>query len=191
MARRALIIIGAIILATGVAAGAYWRHYTHTPRYALQQMALALKAKDMDKFFNYLDLKEIINNFVAASSEDVQGPEDPKADDLNKMAQKMRKQFAKQLLPKLFEAFDQQIRGAVEQYLGKMTKAQILAAVAAVSVAKIEQQGDEARVTLVDPRSKEPFSFQMYRYPDNDTWKIIAINYEDAKKLAQRELNLR
>ena len=107
------------------------------------------------------------------------------------MAQKMRKQFAKQLLPKLFEAFDQQIRGAVEQYLGKMTKAQILAAVAAVSVAKIEQQGDEARVTLVDPRSKEPFRFQMYRYPDNDTWKIIAINYEDAKKLAQRELNLR
>ena len=63
MRRKTWIIAVAIVVLGGaLAGGLYWR-WANSPRYALQQAALALQARDMDKFFNYLNLKEILNNF--------------------------------------------------------------------------------------------------------------------------------
>ena len=53
-----MIVVAIVVLGGAVAGGLYWR-WTNSPRYALQQEALALQARDMDKFFNYLDLKAI------------------------------------------------------------------------------------------------------------------------------------
>ena len=56
--RRKTWIIALVIVVLGAALGGglYW-HWANSPRYALQQAALALKTRNMDKFFNYLEFK--------------------------------------------------------------------------------------------------------------------------------------
>ena len=75
MRRKTWIIAVAIVVLGGaLAGGLYWR-WANSPRYALQQAALALQARDMDKFFKYVNLKGILSNFVEACSKDMENPD--------------------------------------------------------------------------------------------------------------------
>lgn len=185
--RRALIVVAiTLALATAIAGGFYW-HWYNSPRYALQQMAMSLQSKDMETFFNYLDLHEIINNIVSASSQDVAGPDDPRQNDWSRLTRQMGKKFARHFLPELFKSMEKQVKGLVEQFLKNLDRKQIIAVVAAVTVAKIDTRGEEAGVTLKDPKTGEVFRFQMRRYPDR-VWRIVEVNYDDLKKFGKREL---
>lgn len=187
MRRKTLIIVLAVLVLGGtLAGGLYWRWY-NSPRYALQQMALALKAKNMDNFFKYIELKAIFNNFLEASSKDLDAPEDPNADDWTRMSQRLGRKFARSLLPKLFDTFETQIRRVMEKYLLHLDNSQILGIAAAVTVAEIDTQGDEAQVTLTDPKTKKPFRFQMRRDRERGLWQIVSVNYQDLKGFCQRE----
>ncbi len=187
MRRRTLIIVLiAVILGAALAGGAYWQ-WTKSPRYALQRMALAIKTKDMPTFFKYMDLKAIFNNFLEASSRDLDEPLNRKEDDLSKMGRMLGQKFARMFLPKLFESFEKDIRGMMENYLLNLDNRQVLAIVAAASTAQIEVTGEEARVTLVDPKSQEPFHFQMQRQAETGIWQIVSVDYQDLKKFSKRE----
>jgi len=181
-----IIALAIIVLGGGLAGGLYWR-WANSPRYALQQAALALKTGNMDKFFNYLELKDILNNYIEASSQDQVPSEDQKADDWTKLSRRMGRQFAHRFLPKLFDAFETQIRGVLERYLLNLDNAKILAIAAAATVAQIDTQGDEAWVTLTDPKTQETFRFQMRRQPNHGVWQIVSVNYEDLKRFYRRE----
>jgi hypothetical protein len=189
MRRRTLIIIlVAAVLGAALAGGLYWRWST-SPRYALQRMALALKTKDMPQFFKYLDLKAIFNDFVDSASQDLDNPKDnkdKKEDDWDRLSRQMGGKFARIFLPKLFESFQKDIRAMMEKYLQGLDNKQILAVAAAATTAQIEVQGEEARVTLVDPKSHEPFRFQMRRQPETGTWQIVSVKYQDLKKFSKR-----
>jgi hypothetical protein len=187
MRRKTLIIaMAVVVLGAALAGGLYWR-WANSPRYALQQAALALKARDMPKFFIYLNLKEILSNFADASSKDLKAPADQQADEWTKFSRRMGRKLANLFLPKLFDSFEPQIRGALEHYLLKLDNAQILAIAAAVTVAQIDTRGDEAAVTLTDPKTKEVLRFQMRRQPNQGAWQIVSVNYEDLKKFYKRE----
>ncbi len=188
MRRSVLITVLALIILGGAIAGVlYWRWY-HSPRYALQQMALALKNQDMPGFFKYLDLKEIFKNLLDATAKDLESPPDKGEDDWTRSTRRLGRKFARNLLPKLFDTFEKQIRGGLEQYLLTLDSSQVLAIMAAVTVARIDTQGDEAQVTLKDPKTGEPFRFLMRRYPDG-VWRLVAITYEDLKKFVKHEWN--
>jgi len=187
MARRALLIGLAVVVLTGALAGALWWRWYTSPRYSLHQMVIALKTDNLDKFFKYLDLKEIMNNIAASYSKELPPPK-PEEDEWGRLNQQLGRKFARQYLPKFFEAFDKQIRALLESYLRGLDNTQILALAAAVSIAKIEVQDDEAQVTLTDPKTKEPFRFRMSKQPETDTWVIVAVNYDDLKKFVKREL---
>ncbi len=189
MRRKTLIIaVAIVIVAASLAGGLYWR-WINSPRYALQQAALALQMRDMDNFFNYLDLKEILNNFIAASSKDLETPEDQKADEWTRFSRQMARKFAYLFLPKLFATFETQIRGGLESYLRNLNNSQILAIAAAVTVAQIDSKDKEALVTLTDPKTKDIFRFTMRRQPKNGTWRIVAVNYDDFKRFSKREFH--
>ena len=183
-----IIAVAIIVLAGGLAGGLYWR-WANSPRYALQQAALALQTRDMHKFFIYVNLKEILNNFVEASSKDLETPDDQKADEWSKFSKQMGRKFAYLFLPKLFNAFEAQIRGGVERYLLHLNTTQILAIAAAATVAQIDSEGDEARVTLTDPKTKDTFRFQMRRQPNHGNWQIVSVNYDDLKRFGKREFH--
>ena len=187
--RRKTWIIAVVIVVLGgsLAGGLYWR-WVNSPRYALQQAALALETRNMDKFFNYLDLKEIFNKFIEASSKDLDTPEDQQADDWTKYSRRMGRKFAHLFLPKLFESFETQIRGVLERYLLNLDNSQILGIAAAVTVAKIDTRGDEAAVTLTDPKTKDTLHFQMRRQPNHGVWQIVSVNYDDLRRFYKREL---
>jgi hypothetical protein len=187
MRRKTWIIAVVIVVLGGVLSGGlYWR-WVNSPRYALQQAALALKTRDMNKFFNYLDLKEIFNNFVQASTQEQEPPEDQQADDWTKYSRRLGRKFAHLFLPKLFETFKTEIRGVLEKFLLNLDNSQLLAIAAAVTMAQIDTQGDEAGVTLTDPKTKETLHFQMRRQSDNGVWRIVAVNYDDLKRFYKRE----
>jgi hypothetical protein len=186
MRRKTLIIaMAVVVLGAALAGGLYW-HWTNSPRYALQQAALALKARDMHRFFIYLNLKEILSNLVEASSKDLAAPEDQKADDWTKFSRRMGRKLAQLFLPKFLETFEPQIRNVLERYLLNLDNSQILGIAAAVTVAQIDRQDDEAAVTLTDPKNKEVLRFQMRRQPDHGVWQIVSVNYEDLKKFCKR-----
>jgi hypothetical protein len=187
MQRKTWIIAVAIVVLGGaVAGGLYWR-WANSPRYALQQAALALQSRDMDKFFNYVNLKEILNNMVEASSKDLAAPEDQPGDEWTKFSRQLGRKFAHLFLPKLFETFEAQIRVVVEGYLVNLDYAKILVIAAAATVAQIDRQGDGALVTLTDPKTQDTFQFNMRRQPNQGTWQIVSVNYDDLKRFSKRE----
>jgi hypothetical protein len=192
MRRKTFIIARAVaVVGAAVAGGLYW-HWLNSPRYALQQMALALEARDMDKFFKYVDLKEIFNNYVEASSQEAKNRpdrQDDQTDDWTRMTRRLGRNFAHLILPKLFQSFEPQIRGLMEQYLLNLNNSQILGVAAAATVAHIDTRGDEATVTLTDPKTKEQFRFQMRRQPNHGVWQIVSVNYDDLKKFCKREFH--
>jgi hypothetical protein len=180
-------VIVVVVLAAALAGGLYWRWAT-SPRYALQQAALALKTRNVDNFFNYLDLKEIINNFSEAAAQDASNPEDQKTDDWDKLTRQMGRKFARLFLPKLFDTFQPQIRKVLEHYLFNLNNTQILGIAAAATVAEIDTRGDEAQVTVTDPKTQEKLRFQMRRQPNHGVWQIVSVNYDDLKKFYKLEL---
>ena len=186
--RRKTWIIAALILVAGaaLAGGMYW-HWINSPRYALQQMALALQTRDMNKFFYYIELKELFNNFIEASSQDAPPADEQAGDDWDRLTRRLGRKFAVQLLPKLFAAFEPQIRGVVEQYLLNLNHTKILGVAAAATVASIDRQGDEAQITLTDPKTKDTFRFHMRRQPESGVWQIVSVSYQDLKKFYKRE----
>lgn len=188
MSRKTWVIAVAIVVLGGVLAGGlYWR-WVNSPRYALQQVALALETRNMDKFFNYFELNDILNNFIQASSQDLEIPADPPTDDWTKYSRQMGRKFAYLLLPKLFKSFETQIRGFVAHYLLNLDNSQILGVAAAVTVAHIDTRGDEAWVTMTDPKTKETLRFQMRRQPNHGVWQIVSVNYDDLKRFYKREV---
>jgi hypothetical protein len=189
MRRKTWIIAVAVVgLAGALGAGLYWQ-WVNSPRYALQQAALALKTHNMDKFFTYVDLNEIVKNFVEASSHDQNAAADPHVDELTRYTRGMAHKFGKLFLPKIMTAFQPQIRRLIEHYLLNLDNTQILGVAAAVTVAHIDTQGDAAQVTLTDPKSQEKFRFQMHRQPNQGAWQIVAVNYDDLKRVSKREFH--
>lgn len=187
MRRKAWIIaVAIVVLGAAVAGGLYWR-WANSPRYALQQAALALKTRNMDKFFSYLDLKEVLSNFTQASSQDLAATDDPRGDDWTKFSRGMGRKFAQLFLPKLLESLAPQLRGVIEHYLLNLNNSQIMAIAAAVTVAEIDTQGDVAQVTMTDPKTQEKLRFQMLRQPDHGLWQIVSVNYDDLKRFYKRE----
>ncbi|MFI5331262.1 MAG: hypothetical protein ACHQ2F_09565 [Desulfobaccales bacterium] len=179
MRRRTwIIVLIAVVMGAALAAGAYWR-WTNSPRYALQHMALALKTKNMPELYKYLDLKAILNNLIEASSQEREEPKGDKEDDWSRMSRKMGGKFARMFFPQLFDSFEKEIKGVLEKYLLNLDNTQILGIAAAATTAQIEVQGEEATVTLIDPKSKKPFRFQMQRQPKTGTWQVVSINYPD------------
>ena len=125
--------IGALAaLCAALAGGLYWRWST-SPRYALQHMALSLKTRDMKKFFNYVDLKAVVNNLIESSNQDLDKPVGEKEDDWTRLSRQMGSKFGRLLLPKLFESFEKDIRAALEKQLLSLDNTKILAIAAMVS----------------------------------------------------------
>ncbi len=188
MRRKVLLIVLAVVLLGGTLGGSLYWYWVDSPRYALQQMALALKTRNMDNFFKYLDLKGILNNFLDASCADSEQSADRKPDEWTQLSRNMGRKLSRVLLPKLFEAFAVQIRTVLEKYLLNLDNSQILGVAAAATTAKIERQGEAAQVTLVDPKTNDLLRFQMRRETEKGSWRIISVNYQDIKNFYKRRL---
>ena len=189
MQRKTWIIAVAIVVLGGAVAGGLYWSWINSPRYALQQAALALQARDMNKFFNYLNLKEILNNMVEASSKELDTPGDQSSDEWTKFSRQLGRKFAHLFLPKLFESFEAEIRGVLERYLLNLDSSKIVIIAAAATVAQIDSQGDEALVTLTDPKTRDTFQFNMRRQPNHGIWQIVSVNYDDLKRFSKREFH--
>jgi hypothetical protein len=187
MRRKSLIItMSIVVLGAALAGGLYWR-WVNSPRYALQQAALALQARDMPKFFIYLNLKEILSNLAETSSKDLETPADQQADDWTRFSRRLGRKLANLFLPKFFETFEPQIRNVLERFLLHLDNSQILGIAAAVTLAQIDTRDNEAEVTLTDPKTKEVLRFQMRRQPNHGPWQIVSVNYGDLKRFYKRE----
>jgi len=187
MRRRTLLIYLIAGILVAVIGGGLYRSWIASPRYALQRMALALKTRDMPHFFKYLNIKAIANNLAESAipnSDDAKGgTEDP----WNRKGRQMGQQLARMVLSNLSDALERQCRQLMEKYLLNLDNTRILAIAAAATTAQIEVQGGDARVTLVDPKSQEPFHFRMQRQPKSGTWQIVAVDYQDLRKFVKRE----
>lgn len=182
------IIIIAILAGGAILAGVLYQRYYDSPRYALQQMVLALKAKDMDKLFNYLDTKEIFQNLVDDSAKENNNPEDQPDDEFARFSRQLGRKFARHIFPQLYNNFEKQIKQAIAAHLKDLTHTEVLALSAAVATAKIEVQGEEAQVTVYDPKNQRHMRFQMRRAPGNGAWRVVALNYNDFKHLLKKKL---
>jgi hypothetical protein len=180
------IVIVAALVVVAIAGSLFYQRWHDSPRYALQQMVLAIKARDMDKVFKYLDLKEIFNNFLESSTEGLK-LDDQGGDEWSRFSRQLGRKFARKILPQLFDNFEKQIRQAMESYLQNLHNTQILALTAAVTTAGIKVQGEEAQVTIQDPKTKKPLRFRMRRSRGTGDWRVVSVNYDDFKDLLKKE----
>jgi hypothetical protein len=188
MKRSALVIFTAVfVLAALVTGGLYWR-WVNSPRYALQQMVLAIQTQNFDKFFKYLDLQEIAANLVEASSDELRPPDKPGRDYWERLSRGVGKKVARAVMPRLMERYERQVKDAVQGYLMNLTNTQVVALAAAATTANIKVRGEVADVMLQDPKTGEPLRFTMQRDHATQEWRITAISYEDLKRLLKREL---
>jgi hypothetical protein len=189
-AMRRLLIFLATALLLGVAvAGIFYALYRNSPRYALHQMATALIQRNYDKFYSSLDMKSILGSLMQDTGKDLI-PEDiiPKNNLLGQFGLKMGSRFAQQLLPQVFGSFEKEARKLMNQYLDTLTTQDLLALEGAVALADIRQNGDVAQVTLRFPQDDASLHLTMSRNPQDRTWRVISVSYEDLKEMVKKNL---
>lgn len=180
------IIIIAALAISAIMAGVLYQRWHDSPRYALQQMVLALKARDMEILFKYADLKAIFNNLLEDSAKELDA-DNRGMDDWTRFSRQLGRKFARHIFPKLFDNFEKQIRATIKAYLHDLTNAQILALTAAVTTARIEVRGGEALVTIHNPKNGKPVRLRMRRSPEDGAWRVVALNYDDFRHLLKKE----
>ncbi len=189
MRSTAVKLAALMVLVAAVAAGyAYWR-WLNSPRYALQQMVVALKTRNLDRLLFYLDLPSIATHLSREAAEDLAQvlPGSPEPDAVERFGRRVLEKLARAIPAKAVEALTPILKSGVEKYLQNLSTAQILGLAAAVSTARIEQRGERATVIFADPKSGERFRFEMVRDPTDGVWRIAALRYEDLKRFLKQE----
>jgi hypothetical protein len=188
MRRKPLILVLAALLMGILVAGFFYYRYRSSPRYALHQMANALIQHNYERFYARLDLKSVFSQLVEETSKDLAPSGKPEGDYLSQLGWSMGRKFAKQLLPRLFSSFEKDIRTILNKYLATLTTQDLLALEAAVALADINQQGDEARVSLHFPKDERRLRLTMSRAFPDGSWRVVSVSYEDLKKIVKKEL---
>jgi hypothetical protein len=186
--RRLLIFMSAVLLLGIAIAGVFYFYYRNSPRYALQQMVTALMRRNYDKFYSHLDMPSILGSLMQDTGQDLIPPElIPKDNLLGQFGLKMGSKFAKQLVPQLYGTFEKQAHTFINQYLDTLTTKDLVALEGAVALAKIDETGDVAQVTLHYPKDGD-LHLTMSRNPENQSWQVISVTYEDIKELVRKNL---
>jgi hypothetical protein len=180
-------VIAALLLGIAVAGGFYYQYRT-SPRFALHQMVTALMQRNYKEFYAYLDMKSIVSHLIQETGQDLIPPGLPKGEYLGQWGWKMGRKLAQQLLPRFLETFEKDLQSLINKYLDTLTTEDLLALEAAVALAEINRQGDEARVTLMFPKGNGQLHLTMSRSLPNRSWRVVAVNYEDLKRVLKKEL---
>jgi hypothetical protein len=188
MRRSPLIFLLAALLLGIVVAGVFYYRHRHSPRFALQQLVSCLSIRDYDKFYDSVDLPGIMSHLMTETGRDLIPPELPIGDFLSQFGWKMGGKVARQLIPRLFETFDQELRKLLNQYFDTLGPQEFVALNAAVALADINQQGEQAQVTLKFPKKDGRLRLTMVWNPQQRLWRVVAVNYEDLKHLVKKEL---
>ena len=187
--RRPLIFLSAALLLGIVVAGVFYVLYRNSPRFALHQMVTALMQRNYDDFYSHLDMKSILGSLMQDTSKDLIPPAViPKGNLLGQFGLKMGSKFAQQLVPQLFGTFEKEAQKVINQYLDTLTTQDLLALEGAVALAEIQQTGDVAQVTLRYPKDDGSLRLTMSRSPQDRTWRVVAVSYEDLKELIKKSV---
>ncbi|RLA90169.1 MAG: hypothetical protein DRG58_03060 [Deltaproteobacteria bacterium] len=192
MRQKAITLISLVVVVSGVIILGYLWFWQGTPRHALYQMVRAVQNRDMNKFFDYIDLQAIFNNIVKDASDDLDFPNNSQKDgsppdEFTRWSHKLGKKFARYLIPKLFSTFESQIKGQIEQYLLNLSTSETVGLTALVAQARIQQQDQQAEVTIIDPQTNQQLRFQMQRHPETREWRVVGVNYHDLKGFLKKE----
>jgi|UniRef100_A0A7C5AK62 hypothetical protein len=188
MRRSLFIILGVVLLIGVVVAG--WFYYLHrdSPRYVLLQILEAIRERNYDKIYYHIDLKNIIDQLIQDTGQDLLSRNGGEQDELTRLGQNLARKFARHLLPRLFANFEKDLRQAINGYLSTLTSQEILALEAAVALAEVSQTGGEAQVTLKFPKEELRLRLTMSRdFPDR-SWRVVGVNFQDLKKIIKKEL---
>jgi hypothetical protein len=189
MRRSLLIFLAAVLLLGIVVAGVFYYLYRSSPRYALHQMATALIQRNYDRFYSFVDMKSILASLMQDTGKDLIPPDIiPKGNFLGELGLKMGSKFARQLIPQIYGTFEKEAHKVINQYLDTLTTQDLLALEGAVALAEINQTGDEAQVILRFLKNEESLHLTMSRTPQDRTWRVVAVSYEDLKELVKKKL---
>ena len=95
--------------------------------------------------------------------------------------------FAQQLVPQIYGTFEKEAHTVINKYLDTLTTQDLLALEGAVALAQINQSGNEAQVTLRFLTNEETLHLTMGRTPQDRTWRVISVSYEDLKELVKKK----
>jgi hypothetical protein len=199
--RRKIVILGLIILILmGAGIGGYFYFWQESPRHTLLQMVRAIQTRNMNKFYDIVDIKTIINNLAEKGSQDQEflgeisgylGLDNKSLspdDELTKWGLNLGKKFAGYLLPKLIGALEPQIKEQIGKYLLELNTQESVALTAVVTHAQIEENDGTAKVTLTHPKTGQPLNFIMVQDPNSHKWRVVEISYQDLKSIIKYKL---
>jgi hypothetical protein len=190
MRRSPLIFLAAALLLGIAVAGTFYYFYRNSPRYALQQMANALMQRDYDKFYAYLDMKSILGSLMQDTGRDLIPPEViPKGNFLGELGIRMGGKFLQQLSPQIFETLEKEVfHKLTRKYFDTLSNQDLAALKLALAMGEVNQEGDLAQVILRFPKSEETLRLTMSRSPQDKTWRVTSVSYEDLKELVKKKV---
>jgi len=189
MRRSLLIFLVAALLLGITVAGVFYYLYRSSPRFALHQMVTALIQRNYDRFYSYVDMKSILASLMQDTGKDLIPPGIiPKGNFLGELGLKMGGKIAKQLVPQIYGTFEKEAQKVINQYLDTLTTQDLLILEGAVALAEINQTGDVAQVIMRFPKNEESLHLTMSRNPQDRTWRVVAVSYEDLKELVKKKL---
>ena len=135
-------------------------------------------------------MKSILGSLMQDTGSDLIPPDViPKGNFLGQFGLKMGSKFAQQLVPQLFGTFEKEAQKVINQYLDTLTTQDLLALEGAVAMAEIQQTDEAAQVTLRFPKKDDgSLHLTMSRNPQDRTWRVVSVSYEDLKELIKKNL---
>jgi hypothetical protein len=189
MRRTPLIFLAAALFIGVVVAGVFYYLHRSSPRFALHEMVTALIQRNYNKFYSYVDMKSILVSLMQDTGKDLIPPDIiPKGNFVGELGLKMGGKVAQQLVPQIYGTFEKEVQALINKYLDTLTTQDLLVLEAAVALAQIHRQGDVAQVVLRFPENEETLHLTMSRTPQDRTWRVVSVSYEDLKELVKKKL---
>jgi hypothetical protein len=180
-------MLAAVLLGALVAGFWYYRDLS-SPRYTLRQMVKAVKSGNYEGFYAHLDMPSLIRQVTLEAGQEITPRGEAGGNALGRLGQALGRKLALNLVPKMLEGFDKNIRRLLMEALRLLTPEQLEDLEQAVEGADITQEGESARVTLRFPRDGERLGLTMRRDPKKRVWRVVSVSYQDLKRIFGKEL---
>ena len=178
-----LIVLGVILVAV---VGAFM-YAKSTPQYSLYKMDQAVKSKDYETFSKYFNVDAVIDDLLdkalEASKQEI-AKTYPSGSQESEVAQKYAKDLLDKLAPQMKKQAKEEIKKQVEsgKFIEDYSQPNIINA---FTNTKVKMEGNDAVVTVTDPKTKNSVSFRMRKKASY--WEIYKIDMtlEELQKMSQ------
>ena len=171
---------GIIVILAVLVGAAFWGTWTllNSPHWALYQIGKAIHQRQPRLFLAYVDIDQILSSQKQAIIDELMP--DP--------SQAEGRKWAANLFSAFMGPLSDMVKDRVARMVADPKRDNLPSSWVLVLAAKVEWNGDFAKVVLADPQEKKRLRLGMRRDPSERLWKVVELDPDDLKRLLKEYL---